>query len=287
MLAPAQKSAFADDGFLVLEGFVDSSLCDDLVARAAGLIDEFDAQSHRSVFTTNEQTRHSDAYFLGSGFDIRFFFEEEAFDDKGRLRCDKHQAINKIGHAMHDLDPVYFAFSRQKVFADLVAALDVLQQPLLVQSMHIFKQPGIGGEVACHQDETFLHTEPASCLGLWVALEDATVENGCLQALPGGHRLGLGSLFRRRAEGGTEMVPLRDLPMEMGDLVPLEVRKGTLVVLDGLLPHYSAANRSPRSRQAFTLHLVDGAAHYPTTNWLQRPAEHPFAGFALAGPLKR
>ena len=42
--------------------------------------------------------------------------------------------------------------------------------------MYIFKQPKIGGEVVCHQDSTFLYTEPESAVGFWVAIEDATIE---------------------------------------------------------------------------------------------------------------
>jgi phytanoyl-CoA hydroxylase len=51
--------------------------------------------------------------------------------------------------------------------------------------MYIFKQPFIGGEIDCHQDSTFLYTDPLSCIGFWFALEDATVDNGCLYAIPG------------------------------------------------------------------------------------------------------
>ena len=60
--------------------------------------------------------------------------------------------------------------------------------PLAVQSMYIFKQPRIGGEVSCHQVATFLYTEPTSVVGFWFAIEDATLDNGCLWAQPGGHR---------------------------------------------------------------------------------------------------
>jgi phytanoyl-CoA hydroxylase len=59
----------------------------------------------------------------------------------------------------------------------------------------------------------------------------------------------------------------------------LEVRRGALVVLHGLLPHASAPNRSDRPRHAYTLHLIDGRAVYAADNWLQRP-DFPLRGFA-------
>ena len=69
--------------------------------------------------------------------------------------------------------------------------------PVVLQSMYIFKQPSIGGEVGCHQDATFLYTDPITVTGFWFALEDATLENGCLWAAPGGHRGPLRQLFKR------------------------------------------------------------------------------------------
>ena len=74
-------------------------------------------------------------------------------------------------------------------------------EPRLLQSMLIFKHAGIGGEVVSHQDATFLYTEPMTVMGLWFALEDATIENGCLFAQPGGHRGPLRRLFRRSGSG--------------------------------------------------------------------------------------
>ena len=61
--------------------------------------------------------------------------------------------------------------------------------------------------------------------------------------------------------------------------VALEARRGTLVVLHGLLPHASAPNHSARPRHAYSLHLIDGVADYPIDNWLQRP-DLPLRGFA-------
>ncbi|MGD0524823.1 MAG: phytanoyl-CoA dioxygenase family protein [Polyangiaceae bacterium] len=258
------------EGYLVLEGFAPDAECDALRARADALVEAFDPSETRSVFTTDEQARRTDDYFLGSGDEVRFFYEPLAVDAKGDLLVPKARAINKIGHALHDLDPLFDRFSRAPRVERLVASLG-LPSPLLLQSMYIFKQPRIGGEVRCHQDATFLHTDPpGALLGLWFALEDATEENGCLWAVPGGHRAGLQSLFVRNDDDTTTMRALGGETWSAGPLVPLPVKKGAVIILDGLLPHLSKQNDSERSRHAYTLHAISGRADYPRTNWLRR-----------------
>lgn len=54
--------------------------------------------------------------------------------------------------------------------------------------MFYWQQPGIGGEVVPHQDNSFLFTEPPTCTGIWLALEDATIVNGCIWAIPGSQK---------------------------------------------------------------------------------------------------
>lgn len=276
-LGAEQISEYERNGFLVLENFITAESCDRLRARAAELVREFDP-AVVSVFSTHEQTRTSDDYFLESGDKIRCFFEQDAFNAHGALKQSKEQSINKIGHALHDLDPVFDQFSRTTDIEQLSRDLG-FDDPLLLQSMYIFKQPHIGGEVTCHQDATFLYTEPLKMVGLWVALEEATIENGCLWAIPGGHKLGLKSRFMRADDGGTRFETFDRSPWPEEKLVSLEVGKGTLIVLHPLLPHLSHENRSAKSRHAYTLHVIDAAVKYPEENWLQRAPAMPLRGF--------
>ncbi|HTV74681.1 MAG TPA: phytanoyl-CoA dioxygenase family protein, partial [Candidatus Acidoferrales bacterium] len=153
-----------------------------------------------------------------------------------------------------------------------------LTEPLVYQSMYIFKQPHIGGEVRWHQDATYFATEPETVTTLWFALERADRENGCLWVEPGGHR---GPLRERLVvdAAGSHLEHLDPTPWPTSGAVPLEVEAGTLVLFHGLLPHYSAPNRSAVSRHAYTLHVVDGAARYAATNWIQRSHAFPARGF--------
>lgn len=257
------------DGFIVLENFNTSQECDAVMQRGEQLAANFDFNGHPSVFQTTDQSKTTDDYFLNSGNNISFFFEKDVFDVNGKLKNDLFLSLNKIGHALHDLDPVFNHFTRSSQMKKLAHDLQ-LNEYVIIQSMLILKHARIGGVVDVHQDSTFLYTEPDSCIGFWFALEDATMENGCLWAKPGGHRTPLRHWFRRREKGGTEMFELNAEPYSMEGMIPLEVKKGACVVLHGLLPHYSLPNTSGKSRLAYSIHAIDRHAQYPQQNWLRR-----------------
>ncbi len=279
MLSRHQHQAFQEQGYLILPGFKTAAEIAALRARAEALVEAFDPGAQRAVFSTQEQDRKVDDYFLESAEQMRCFFEEEAFDAQGRLRQPKALSINKIGHAMHELDPVFRAFSTGPALAAVARAVG-LDRPQVWQSMYIFKQPGIGGEVRWHQDASFFETEPVTVTTFWFALEDATRDNGCLWAEPGGHRSPLRERFVREGRRAwMERLDEQPWPSTEALAVPLEVEAGALVLFHGLLPHYSAANRSARSRYAYTLHVTDASSRYAARNWLQRSAALPVRGF--------
>ncbi len=182
-----------------------------------------------------------------------------------------------MGHAMHDLDPVFDTFSRTPKLANAASSLG-LTDPLIVQSMYIFKSPGVGGEVVCHQDSTYLYTNPETCIGFWCAIDDADEENGAMAFIPGAHKGPLRQLNARGADGRLSTRIIDETPFA-GAPVLAPARRGDLVIFHGRAPHMSAANRSARPRHAYTLHMVNARAHWPAENWLQRPPDLPFRGF--------
>ena len=282
MLDAAQRAAWASHGYLVLPGFKSATELAAVSARANAIVEAFDPSQGASRFSTRDRSLVADEKLIASADQVHCFFEEEALDGAGRLRVPKSRSINKIGHALHDRDPVFDSFSHGPALATLAADLG-LSRPQVWQSQIIFKQPHIGGEVGWHQDASFFVTEPLTVTTFWFALEDATLDNGCLWVEPGAH-CGPRGVLRERyvCEHGHLRMDKFDAPPwpAMSAAVALPVPAGTLVVLHGLLPHCSAPNRSARSRLAYTLHVTDASAAYSPLNWLQRGPALPVRGLA-------
>lgn len=280
------------------------------------LASEWDPDSGKtSVFRTDEgqvDAQGSDDYFLTSSDRVHFFAEKDAIDADGKLKqkytTNKLAALNKAGHGMHMIPGAFRSYCTSSKVRALVRELGWLD-PVVPQSMYIFKQPHVGGEVTSHQDSTFLYTEPRqTCLGLWLALDDATLLNGCLWLRPGSHRESVRRKFVRnkkhfgdalesrsnRATGDTSQpqmlfealvdenslaavpwegkLPENSLPPCHGlfeaGFVPIECKAGDLLLFPGELDHLSLPNYSPLQRHTFQLHLVDGPG--AGTAWAER-----------------
>jgi phytanoyl-CoA hydroxylase len=267
------REQYADQGFAVLEGVVPETELQAIRSAAAQIVDAFDIDRHHTTFSTKDRDRGRDRYFMDSAQAVHCFLEEDALDEQGRLTRAKEFAINKIGHAMHDLVPAFNRFCRQTVFPETLRAIGY-RSPLLWQSMYIFKQPHIGGEVRWHQDASYLITEPSSVVGFWIALEDAHRDNGCLWVQPGGQRSPLRELYEVDHMSGKGVLrQLDEMPWPSDDeALAVEVPAGSLVIFDDHMPHYSSQNHSRQSRQAFTMHFAETTSAWSRRNWLQRPA---------------
>jgi phytanoyl-CoA hydroxylase len=269
MLTTEQLKSYQQNGYLVLEQCFSAQQMSLLKDSANEIVANFDPNSTRSVFSTEDHSKTRDDYFLSSGDKVRCFFEEDAFDEKGALKQDKSLSINKIGHALHQLVPEFKAFSHSQKIKSIAEDLG-LQRPQIHQSMYIFKQPKIGGVIRWHQDASYFFSSPLSVVTFWLAVEDATIQNGCLQVQSGGAAIPLKEQFLRYPDDSTELKILHNMPWPDDETAkPLEVKKGTLVVFNGLLPHFSAPNLSDKSRHAFTLHITCANTQYATQNWLQ------------------
>jgi len=138
-----------------------------------------------------------------------------------------------------------------------------------MQSMYFAKSPGKPGQ-AWHQDEMYIPTRDRSLVGAWIAIDDATIDNGCLWVIPGSHRMGY--LYPRKPPTDLDEYDGSDQCFEFDDTlaVPVEVKKGSVVFFNGYLLHKSLKNRSANSyRRILVNHYMNAWSLLPWTQTTQ------------------
>jgi phytanoyl-CoA hydroxylase len=323
---------FAPHGFVKVNSFVTPEECQRMKEEMQGLVvNDWQPETDGldSFGTDDDANTARGDYFLESADRVHYFAEPTALtttdsNDRPVLReayrqsdAAKVTALNKAGHALHMQEKgVFRDYARSDKLRELVVSLG-WRDPVVPQSMYIFKQARHGATVHSHQDATFLYTTPRpTCLGLWLALDAATLENGCLWVRPGSQTEPVRRQYCRNPDhfgavavaarsndtsAGDATAPkfvMRDLVQEAertpweGSLpangwqglldagfVPVECQPGDLLAFDGRLDHLSLPNYSAAARHTFQLHLVEGPSAGVTwspSNWLQYPQGRPF-----------
>ena len=210
-----------------------------------------------------------------------FIALEPAADPAVATAANRTDLIRKFGDFI-DASP---ALLRAAMSARLHTVLDALmgQGRVLLQEMALVKPPKVSGEKPWHQDAAYFRgSDPNLMFGVWIALDPATRDNGCMEVIRGSH-----------LHGPAPHVPAEDINLctirpdrvRLEDRVALPMEPGDVLVFHSLLHHYTAANRSDQRRRALQFHYhqvglewISLAAHRE----LYHDAEGGYAGCTVA-----
>ncbi|MFE5320598.1 phytanoyl-CoA dioxygenase family protein [Paenibacillus sp. NPDC056579] len=151
-----------------------------------------------------------------------------------------------------------------------------------------YKPPVIGGPTRWHQDHPLWPIiQPPDLVSAWVALDDATIENGCMWMVPGSHRWGNHQPY---LAADANFMPVHRRPELLPpdaeiNAVPFEIKKGQVGYHHSMTWHGSPHNRSERKRRAIAVHYMPGYTRYePVGNHVMNNYIEVEPGAVLQGP---
>ena len=188
---------------------------------------------------------------------------------EGLVKVDDHEADDEVLkkyvaiHFPHKISPVIRQYLSHPKVTDILTQV-VSPNVKCMQSMLFVKAPGKAGQ-AWHQDEYFIPTRDRSLVGAWIAIDDATVDNGCLWIIPGSHQPGF--IRPRVANHSDEYADVDTIDVsefDSSEMVPVEVKSGSVVFFHGYVLHSSQRNKTAdHFRTALVNHYMSAESMLP------------------------
>ena len=171
-------------------------------------------------------------------------------------------------HQPHYISPVMDRYVHHEKLCGVLSQITAAHLPYwdgsvkCMQSMLFVKPPSFQGQ-AWHQDEIYIPTRDRSLIGGWIAIDDATVENGCLWIIPGSHRSGY--LYPQHAHNNPDEYDFAPESFGFDDSaeIPVVVKSGAVVFFNGYLLHRSRRNRSDVYRRVLVNHYMNAWSLLP------------------------
>jgi ectoine hydroxylase-related dioxygenase (phytanoyl-CoA dioxygenase family) len=180
-------------------------------------------------------------------------------------------------HQPHYISPVMEKFVKHPRVCGVLSQITGAHLPhwdgsvKCMQSMLFVKPPNFQGQ-AWHQDEIYIPTRDRTLTGAWIAVDDATIDNGCLWIIPGSHKQGY--LYPQRDHGNPDEFDFakESFGFDESIEIPVEVKAGTVVFFNGYLLHRSRKNRSAIYRRVLVNHYMNAWSLLP---WSIKEGEYP------------
>lgn len=251
-LSDQQKKQYRRDGFLAVRGVFTSTEVDRLKERLS-----FHLRAGLEILTRGD-VPETDTVQSGG---VCIQLEPAILSGKAHV-SDPVYAARKVWNLFGN-DPMVTALVRDWRLLSLVG--DILGKEVwFFADKALLKPPRIGVEKPWHQDIPYFLFEPKEPyfhVAVWIALDEATAENGCMQYIPGSHLWGNLTTETTWTESVAHLA-VEESRIDPAQAVLVEAQPGDLVLHDGMVLHYSAPNRSDKPRWAFVLDFISTAARY-------------------------
>jgi len=249
-LTDAQMEQYREQGYLAFEGVLSPEEVADSRAELRSLIERPFSNAENGEWNEGRpmgKNNHSGPSYKMK--ENRSFFQLESKCDWSGLSADELEL--KVRKFMWFEEESAYYQKMVQAHKGLFSILDSLfpQGVELYQSMALVKPPFIGSEKPWHQDNAYFSIQdPNGTIGIWIALDDAKIENGCMHVLPGGHKKGP---LKHVLTFDCEIEKDRFDPSEM---LPVPVKAGGALFFHGNLPHWTPVNSSDSRRRALQFH---------------------------------